>query len=138
VQAANLSSTRRHGTAAFDVVLVDGRWRVACALELLTSSLLSPRGVVLLHDFSTRAVHGREYRRTLLRYFQVVRIARSLAVLRPRRAFAATAPNTSRDDDTDERGSARAQRPFGPPRQQNAPSRKELLEDWQRALESAN
>ena len=61
---------------------------------------------MLVHDFSSRAVHGREYRRTLLRYYQLVRMARSLAVLRPRRAWVAPLNASRVDDERSTRGGA--------------------------------
>jgi len=59
-----------------DVILVDGRWRVACALASL---LCLPQGATLLvHDFSRRAYQ------VLLRFYELTGNADTLAVLQPR------------------------------------------------------
>ena len=62
-----------------NVILVDGRWRVACAMR--ARRRLSPRGVVLVHDF-TRP----EYQ-ILRSAFHVVKIRGTLAALRPRNSI---------------------------------------------------
>lgn len=56
-----------------DFVLVDGRFRVACALAALTR--LAPGGVVALHDF-----WGREHYRPLLEFADLTGTAASLAL----------------------------------------------------------
>ena len=60
-----------------DVVLVDGRWRVACALRA-RHRLTAPNGVVLVHDFDRR-----EYQVLLGPFRQVARKG-NLVALRPR------------------------------------------------------
>ena len=96
-----VESTSRHAAdrpapPSFDVVLVDGRWRVACALWALPL-LRRPRarlggGVLLFHDFGppSPAAHRDEYQRALLSFYEIHRLVHSLAVLRPR-------PNVSAD-----------------------------------------
>jgi hypothetical protein len=61
-----------------DAVLVDGRFRVACALAGLPR--LAAGAVVAVHDFWTRAA----YRSPLLRHFDCEGCAGSLALLRPK------------------------------------------------------
>lgn len=55
-------------------VLVDGRFRVACALAALAR--LAPHGVVAVHDF-----WGREYYRPLLEFADLIGTAGSLVLL---------------------------------------------------------
>ena len=62
-----------------DLVLVDGRFRVACALAGVPR--LAPDGVILVHDFWPRAA----YRGPLMRHFEVVASAGTLVLLSPRR-----------------------------------------------------
>ena len=64
-----------------DFVFVDGRFRIACALNSLPR--LAPGGVLLMHDFWSRAA----YRGPLLRHFEVTGSAGSLALLSPRQPF---------------------------------------------------
>lgn len=61
-----------------DFVFVDGRFRVACALNSLPR--MAPGAVLLVHDFWSRAA----YRGPLLRHFEVTGSAGSLAMLSPR------------------------------------------------------
>ena len=153
VQAASQLANAR---GSFDVVLIDGRWRVACALEAIAAPLLSPRGVVLVHDFSTRDSKGKEYRKGILKYFHLVRQVRSLAVLRPRRGLLLTSANATRHAVVNKRAMMRAERkepgmeeppaaigggsaptPASRPVYAAASSlREELLRDQLRALES--
>ena len=68
----------------FDVILVDGRWRVACALY--AHKHLRANGRLLIHDFGPPMVTSRrrEYERVLSHgAFRLERLVRSLAVLRP-------------------------------------------------------
>jgi hypothetical protein len=58
----------------FDLVLVDGRARVDCALEVLP--YLQEKAVVFIHDFE------REYYWKVLKYYEIVSIVDKLAVLR--------------------------------------------------------
>lgn len=58
-------------------VLVDGRFRVACALGAFAR--LAPEGLVALHDF-----WGREHYRGLLEFADLVGTAASLVLLRPK------------------------------------------------------
>jgi hypothetical protein len=62
-----------------DLVLVDGRFRVACALAGVAR--LAADAVLLVHDFWSRAV----YQGPLLRHFEVVGSAGTLAMLAARR-----------------------------------------------------
>ena len=79
-------SRHRLEVGAIDLALVDGRFRLACLLELL--AYLTPRtGRVLLHDYSLNdpATHSRseKYRR-LLAFYRVAAHDGTLATLRPR------------------------------------------------------
>jgi hypothetical protein len=62
-----------------DAVLVDGRFRVACALY--GAPRLAPDSVLLLHDFWPRPA----YRAAVLRHFSLIGSAGSLALFAPRR-----------------------------------------------------
>ena len=62
-----------------DFVLVDGRFRVACALAALPR--LGPGARLAVHDFWTRPA----YQAPILRHFDLVGSAGSLALLAPRR-----------------------------------------------------
>lgn len=63
-----------------DLVLVDGRFRVACALA--GRPRLAPGALVLVHDFWSRAV----YRGPMLRHYDLVGNAGTLALLAPKPA----------------------------------------------------
>lgn len=65
-----------------DLVLVDGRYRIACALA--AHGRLRPGGHLALHDFWSRRV----YQDALAPFFEVVGAAGSLALLQPRTASA--------------------------------------------------
>lgn len=58
-----------------DVVLVDGRFRVACALAAF--SRLSEHGIVLVHDFERKNYH------TLLKYYHITSRAENMVALAP-------------------------------------------------------
>lgn len=60
-----------------DFVLVDGRFRIACALA--AHGRLAPGGLLALHDYWPR----RAYQDALSPFFEVVGAAGSLALLRP-------------------------------------------------------
>ena len=67
IELANVSS--------LDVALVDGRFRLQCALKLLP--YMEGNGTVLIHDFWVRApYHG------VLKYYDVIGYARSVVALR--------------------------------------------------------
>ena len=69
----------------FDVALVDGRFRVACAYSAALH--LAPNGTLLMHDFGPPMMHHRrrEYEALLHEgHFVLERLVRSLAVLRLR------------------------------------------------------
>lgn len=66
-------------TDAFTVVLVDGRFRVACALKALWH-LDHARGVLLVHDWVARA---HQYHAPILRRYSLVAVVDRLAVLVP-------------------------------------------------------
>ncbi len=63
-----------------DCVLVDGRFRIACALAGLPR--LAPGALVLVHDFWSRAA----YRPPLLRHYDLAGSAGTLALLTPKPA----------------------------------------------------
>ncbi|WP_432768251.1 hypothetical protein [Sphingopyxis sp.] len=67
----------RHIKGSPDVVLLDGRFRVACALQALIHA--KPDTVLLFHDFADRPQYH-----VVLRHMEVVERADTLAVLRPR------------------------------------------------------
>ena len=58
----------------FDLVLIDGRFRVACALATLLSI---PNATIIIHDFWNRSFYH-----IILNYFDVVAKADTLAVLK--------------------------------------------------------
>lgn len=64
--------------AGADFVFVDGRFRIACALNSLPR--LAPGGVLLIHDFWDRAV----YQGPVLRHAEVLGSAGRLVLLAPR------------------------------------------------------
>ena len=66
-----------------DVILVDGRWRVACAISAFP--FLAPTGRLMVHDF------GREYYHSLLKVYDKETEVDELAVLTPK-------PNVSARD----------------------------------------
>mmetsp|Transcript_20911 Transcript_20911/g.35014 ORF Transcript_20911/g.35014 Transcript_20911/m.35014 type:complete len:402 (-) Transcript_20911:443-1648(-) len=66
------------GIQHYDAALVDGRYRIACALKLL--HYLSPKSVLFVHDFWLRTTSS-DYK-VILDYYDVLGYARSLAVLR--------------------------------------------------------
>jgi hypothetical protein len=66
-------------TDSADFVFIDGRFRVACALNSLPR--LAPDGVLAVHDFWSRAA----YQGSLLRHCELLGSAESLALLTPRR-----------------------------------------------------
>lgn len=62
-----------------DLVLIDGRWRVACALHVwMRSAAAAGKTLVLVDDFQ-RAEYS-----TILDYFDVVERAGNMVALRPR------------------------------------------------------
>lgn len=63
------------GFKTFDAALVDGRFRVACALKLL--SYLHSSSILFMHDFWLRPRYH-----VVLAYYDVVGTARSIVVLR--------------------------------------------------------
>lgn len=71
-------SPYRHGHVA-DLILIDGRFRIACALA---AALESPAARVLVHDYSIR----KEYR-VLERFFDVVHVVETLVELRVKDGF---------------------------------------------------
>ena len=66
-------------TGAFTVVLVDGRFRVACALKALWH-LDHARGVLLVHDWVAR---GPQYHAPILKRYSLLAVVDRLAVLAP-------------------------------------------------------
>ena len=74
----------------FDVVLVDGRARVACAYSVIRNNLLKPNGVVIIHDWE------REYYKEVLKSFNIVAedvsSVRHLGVLAPKNSVNESQP----------------------------------------------
>jgi len=66
-------------TGAFTVVLVDGRFRVACALKALWH-LDHARGVLLVHDWVAR---GPQYHAPILKRYSLLAVVDRLAALAP-------------------------------------------------------
>jgi len=73
---ANAFEKRKENT---DLVLVDGRFRVACALKVC---LELPSSTVLVHDFYNRAHYH-----CILPYFDVIESVETLVVLKPKAIF---------------------------------------------------
>jgi len=69
------------GVPHYDVILVDGRYRAACALKAL--SYINERSVLFIHDFFGREGFG--YFR-VLEYYDIIGYARSLVILRKKDA----------------------------------------------------
>lgn len=61
----------------FDLVLVDGRYRIACALQAIP--FVKPRGVVMIHDFDSRPGYA-----SLFKFFDEVDHVDQLVVLKPK------------------------------------------------------
>jgi hypothetical protein len=61
-----------------DLILIDGRWRIACAMQVLLRT--SKGATILFHDFWNR----RHYQRPVLPLTEVVERVDTLAVLRRR------------------------------------------------------
>ena len=76
---------------SFDLILVDGRWRVACALQAWL--LAHARTTVLFHDWDRAA----EYHGTTLKHFELAGRVRALAVLRPRRSLMSELAQSQRE-----------------------------------------
>jgi len=70
-------SKQRHAgkDELYDVVFVDGRWRLACALH--ARRLLRPNGTVIVHDYT-------RYRKQLAEWYYPWQLEGRLAVLKPR------------------------------------------------------
>lgn len=65
----------------FDVVLIDGRARVACAMYII--KFLRPSSIVIIHDYDAR----RNYHVVVSHYDVIARVheGQSTAVLRPKK-----------------------------------------------------
>ena len=72
----------------YDLILVDGRFREACALYALR--LMHNRTTVLIHDSSRHTNHE-----AILNYYHVVTVRDTLAVLRPKHGAVARAKSGS-------------------------------------------
>lgn len=72
------ASMQEANVTSFDVALVDGRFRVQCALKLLP--YLRDKSVVLMHDFWVRY----QPYKVVLDYYYVIGYARSVVALRKR------------------------------------------------------
>lgn len=57
-----------------DVVLVDGRWRVACAIS--SFRFIEPDGRLMIHDFNRRSYH------TILKFYDKERESGNLAIFK--------------------------------------------------------
>eukprot|EP00470_Lotharella_oceanica_P012109 CAMPEP_0170186324 /NCGR_PEP_ID=MMETSP0040_2-20121228/38792_1 /TAXON_ID=641309 /ORGANISM="Lotharella oceanica, Strain CCMP622" /LENGTH=340 /DNA_ID=CAMNT_0010433015 /DNA_START=22 /DNA_END=1044 /DNA_ORIENTATION=- len=81
VEARNYVALVEHADIdRYDAALVDGRYRVACALKLL--AWLNENSVLILHDFWERQRrYGYEYYH-ILKYYDVIGRTRSIALLR--------------------------------------------------------
>ena len=102
-QAQNLPTTS--SSNAFTVVLVDGRFRVACALKALWH-LDHARGVLLVHDWVAR---GQQYHAPILRRYSLVAVVDRLAVLVPSSPTFPSSPAVGADDEEEkEKEEARA------------------------------
>jgi hypothetical protein len=77
--SAAASNVKTSSTNAFTVVLVDGRFRVACALKALWH-LDHARGVLLVHDWVGRPG---KYHAPILKRYSLVAVVHRLAVLVP-------------------------------------------------------
>jgi len=82
-------------TNTFTVVLVDGRFRVACALKALWH-LDHSRGVLLIHDWTQRK---EEYHAPILKRYKLVTVIDRLAVLIPSSPNALDEASDTGDDD---------------------------------------
>ena len=92
-------------TGAFTVVLVDGRFRVSCALKALWH-LDHARGVLLVHDWVAR---GQQYHAPILRRYSLVAVVDRLAVLVPSSPTFPSSPAVGADDEEEkEKEEARA------------------------------
>ena len=56
VKTSYLQAVVDLGTPHYDVALIDGRFRLACALQLLLTRKVDPSSVVIIHDFWNRIV----------------------------------------------------------------------------------
>lgn len=56
-----------HTSGVFDFVLIDGRFRVACALSLLMKGLVNRESKVMIHDF-----HRRPHYVVVLQFYDIV------------------------------------------------------------------
>ena len=71
---------------SLDVVLVDGRARMACALAAIP--YLAPNGVVVIHDYTWRPhYHG------LVEYFNIESTVKTLVFLKPKDSARAHPPS---------------------------------------------
>jgi len=80
------------GLRHYDVALVDGRFRVACALKLL--GYLDRKSILFVHDFWERALRLPDYRE-ILKWYDVIGRTRSIAAFRMKRLE--DMPNGGRD-----------------------------------------
>ena len=65
-----------------DVALIDGRFRVACALAIAEATQLSSKVVYLVHDFTVRPSYH-----VLLRFFDIADVRRTLVALKLKRGL---------------------------------------------------
>lgn len=83
VKAAYLQAVVDLGTPHYDAALIDGRYRVSCALQLLLTRKVDETSVVIIHDFWNRVVRPENYT-MVLKYYNVLGGARSVAAFRPK------------------------------------------------------
>ena len=65
----------------FDIIIIDGRARVPCAIEVIKQNLLFSHGVVIIHDWNRDMYHK------VLKYYTIVleeKNERGMVVLRPK------------------------------------------------------
>jgi hypothetical protein len=90
-----IQQVNRLGVERFDRVLIDGRSRPECAIEVLP--YLTPDSRVFIHDFFTTKYDRIEYQALLDRHYEVVakiEAGQSLVVLRPAAETARQRPAT--------------------------------------------
>ena len=82
VKAAYLQALDETPNIEYDAVLVDGRFRVACAISLISRGRVGVNSVVFMHDFFIRM---NDYK-AVLKFYNVIGHARSVIALKPKEA----------------------------------------------------
>ena len=75
----------------YDVALVDGRFRIACALKLIYSNYINRNSVVMFHDYDRIGYHYIET------FYDVITNASRLVVLKPKNNINKSALETAFD-----------------------------------------